>query len=103
MNCPKCGGKARVTTAKGRGVEYTRQNKCNECGHTFITIETILMEKRKPGQNKADCTLAPYADKTKCLSCDKCGWTDAEVKRRKKLMKENGLEPAPDGTMHLVV
>lgn len=42
MNCPKCGGEARVRETIAGADATQRQRACKECGHFFYTTETIV-------------------------------------------------------------
>jgi transcriptional regulator NrdR family protein len=42
MQCPKCNAVTSVSTTKQLGKEIKRHRRCKGCGHTFITMETIL-------------------------------------------------------------
>lgn len=39
MNCPKCGGKAKVLDCARSPEETYRERKCKVCGYAFYTVE----------------------------------------------------------------
>lgn len=54
MNCPKCASpNTKVVATRTKGDTITRQRKCDQCGHQFLTEETRLSVKvstRRPAK-----------------------------------------------------
>ena len=55
MDCPKCFGKTTVygTCMLTIDNELPRKRKCLECGHRFITLETIIKKDGDANDNKS--------------------------------------------------
>ena len=44
MWCPNCANEKTVVLNTVKGVVNERYRRCNECGHTFLTVEAVKID-----------------------------------------------------------